>query len=92
MNPWSTVEVAIRALPQKRFAFCRVLGSGPDCTASFGLQWVSFETRKKVTASRRDITGSPDIYTERRSAMNAEISVTEVVEIFAGDYLRRYDL
>jgi len=53
---------------------------------------VSFETRKKVTASRRDITGSPDIYTERRSAMNAEISVTEVVEIFAGDYLRRYDL
>jgi len=23
---------------------------------------VSFETRKKVTASRQDITGSPDIY------------------------------
>jgi len=75
-------------------AVCLLQGfdRGPDCTASFGLQWVSFETRKKVTASRRDITGSPDIYTERRSAMNAEISVTEVVEIFAGDYLRRYDL
>jgi len=75
-------------------AVCLLQGfdRGPGCTASFGLQWVSFETRKKVTASRRDITGSPDIYTERRSAMNAEISVTEVVEIFAGDYLRRYDL
>ncbi|MGB9497307.1 MAG: hypothetical protein ACKVE3_05490 [Dissulfuribacterales bacterium] len=34
VNPWSAVEVAIRALPQERFAFCRVLGSGPDCTAS----------------------------------------------------------
>ena len=38
VNPRSTVEVAIRALPQERFAFCRVLGSGPDCTASFGLR------------------------------------------------------
>jgi len=25
---------------------------------------VSFETRKKVTASRQDITGSPNIYPE----------------------------
>jgi len=28
VNPWSTVEVAIRALPQKRFAFCRVSIAG----------------------------------------------------------------
>jgi len=34
MNPWSAAEVAIRALPQERFAFCGVLDSGPDCTAS----------------------------------------------------------
>ena len=27
---------------------------GPDCTASFGLQWVSFETRKKATGSRQE--------------------------------------
>ena len=75
-------------------AVCLLQGFGQrtGLRCLFGLQWVSFETRKKVTASRRDITGSPDIYTERRSAMNAEISVTEVVEIFAGDYLRRYDL
>jgi len=32
--PVATVRVAIRALPQERFAFCRVLGSGPDCTVS----------------------------------------------------------
>jgi len=28
VNPWSTVEVAIRALPQERFAFCRVSTAG----------------------------------------------------------------
>ncbi|PXF54916.1 MAG: hypothetical protein C4B57_04725 [Deltaproteobacteria bacterium] len=28
VNPWSTVEVAIRALPQERFAFCRVSIAG----------------------------------------------------------------
>ncbi|PXF55318.1 MAG: hypothetical protein C4B57_03480 [Deltaproteobacteria bacterium] len=28
VNPWSTVEVAIRALPQKRFAFYRVSTAG----------------------------------------------------------------
>jgi len=29
VNPWSTVEVAIRALPQERFAFCRVSIGNP---------------------------------------------------------------
>jgi len=28
VNPWSTVEVAIRTLPQERFAFCRVSTAG----------------------------------------------------------------
>ena len=28
VNPWSTVEVAIRALPQERFTFCRVSIAG----------------------------------------------------------------
>ncbi|MBW1946901.1 MAG: hypothetical protein JRI33_03075 [Deltaproteobacteria bacterium] len=28
LNPWSAAEVAIRALPQKRFAFCRVSIAG----------------------------------------------------------------
>ena len=28
VNLWSTVEVAIRALPQERFAFCRVSIAG----------------------------------------------------------------
>ncbi|PXF55109.1 MAG: hypothetical protein C4B57_04090 [Deltaproteobacteria bacterium] len=28
VNPWSAVEVAIRALPQKRFAFYRVSTAG----------------------------------------------------------------
>ena len=28
VNPWSAVEVAIRALPQERFAFCRVSIAG----------------------------------------------------------------
>ena len=28
VNPWSTVEVAIRALPQERFVFCRVSIAG----------------------------------------------------------------
>ncbi|RLB77230.1 MAG: hypothetical protein DRH15_11565 [Deltaproteobacteria bacterium] len=31
-----------------------------------GLQRVSFETRKKATGSRQDITGSPDIYLFKR--------------------------
>ena len=34
--------------------------AGLHCLSS--LQRVSFETRKKVTASRQDIKGSPDIY------------------------------
>jgi len=28
VNPWSTVEVVIHALPQERFAFCRVSIAG----------------------------------------------------------------
>ncbi|MBW1967211.1 MAG: hypothetical protein JRI48_07465 [Deltaproteobacteria bacterium] len=28
VNPWSAVEVAVRALPQERFAFCRVSTAG----------------------------------------------------------------
>ena len=28
VNPWSAVEVAIRALPQERLAFCRVSIAG----------------------------------------------------------------
>jgi len=52
-----SVHCRISGLP-----FAGFLSAGPDCTASSGLQWVSFKTRKKVTASRQDITGSANIY------------------------------
>jgi len=47
------------SVPPAAGAVCLLQGfdRGPNCTASFGLQWVSFETRKKATGSRQDIAG-----------------------------------
>ncbi|MBW1946939.1 MAG: hypothetical protein JRI33_03265 [Deltaproteobacteria bacterium] len=47
---------------------------------------MSFETRKKATASRLDITGSPDIYCLRNTAVpkkNARV-VQEMVALLSG--------